>query len=324
MISAMVLGSGAFLVCAYFAVKGRSYVGEYMSIYTEADSQRRVYNFGLMLAIVGVGPAIVFATTPKIVCAVAFGAAAVGVAAALMGTRWVFLVMLALVISALQFRGHRISPAAIATVGIVCLFGSIVVKERRAGHPITAKTIGDYFNGRYTHPAVEFFEETGQALILCIYSASDYHSPKRHESGKTLWHAVRSVFPGGAAELRNDSPLFASAQELFPKRFASEGFTIGYSVFAEWFINFGIAGVVIGSGLIGYGLGSVWKEACRLGDYGWTSLSYTLAGYLTFGFRNDAMTWMRFVVWSAAVVALLAWVEKLFRQSSAEPSRQQG
>ena len=75
---------------------------------------------------------------------------------------------------------------------------------------------------------------------------------------------------------------------------------------------------------MGYGLGSVWRLACARGDYGWTALSYSLAGYLTFGFRNDAMTWMRFVVWSSVIVALVSWVEKILRQSPTEPASSHG
>ncbi len=317
-ISTIVLGIGTLLVCAYFAIKGRHLMGEYNSVFTEADSQRRAYNFGLMLAITGLAPAVLFAETRMIVLVTVAAALTVAVVAALMGTRWVFLVMLALVVSALQFRGQRISIVLVAVVGIACVTASIVVKEGRAGNPINSKTIGDYFGGRYTNPAVEFFEETGQALISCIYSAGEFRSAKRLERGKTFWHALRSVLPGAGAELRAASPMFVAAQNLFPVRFVTEGFTTGYSIFAEWFVNFGIAGVVFGSALMGYGLGLIWRFACERGDYLWTALSYCWAGYLTFGFRNDAMTWMRFVTWSAAIIVLITW---LMREAKGHDTR---
>ncbi len=320
-LSVLLAATGATLVSGYFVLEGRKYVGDYDSVFTVTgdDPLRRFFNLGLMMAFVGVAPSIVFGKRTVIVV-IAIGAAlAVAVSAAMMGTRWVFLVMLALVISALQMRGTRISLLFLAAMGVLLMFPSIVVKEMRAGHPITMNTMNDYLVGRYTHPVVEFFEETGQAVIVCMYMADEYRQPSKWELGRTFVQALRSAVPSAASEEKIERPMYVAAQDMFPVRFMTEGFTLGFSVFAEWFVNFGIFGVVFGSGLMGCVLGAVWRRACQTGEYGWTALSYCWTGYLTFGFRNDAMTWMRFVFWSAGIVVIVVVTARGFRAAPAKP-----
>lgn len=309
---------GAALAVAYFAVRGRHLVGDYAGVFTEEDGVRRLYNLGIVLALGAVGTVAYAERRPRVLAAFVVGVLlpTFAVASAL-GSRWVVFAAIAVAFAGATVRGVRFTPrlvAALAT-GVLVLgaFGT-VLKVARAGDLHRVSDVpAAIFDGDAPNPVLDLPQELGQTFLTVAGTIENVRRPPGSPAGqdlqygRTLAAPIVTVMPSAERLLGIEAPRPADdfAFIYFPRRNAFEGYTMGFSLIAELYLNFGILGVLVGCALGGYGLGRFYRWSIESTGPAVTFALWAVTAFAIFGVRNDVYTWTRYAVWGAVIFALI-------------------
>jgi hypothetical protein len=284
--------SGTSLVVVYFAVEGHDLVGHYADIFLEADPLRRIYNLGVVLALAALAPLMSVerrgrARMTFLVCVIA----PVVLIAGLLGSRWVLLSAVLLILAARSMRGAHVG--ILRTVALVVLLAGVatLAKTLRSDPSALSDWEALLFHN-YTNPITGLFEEMGQAFIAVSGTINLVHS-KHLLLGGSIAGAGLSVVPSlpsmlGIAVARPGHEL---AMTYYAYAYNTTGFTIGFSTVAELYRNFGIAGVAPGTWLLGYGVGRTYRRYLRSGRYADLFVVYALLSLLMFGMLSGRRSW---------------------------------
>ncbi|GIW56813.1 MAG: hypothetical protein KatS3mg082_3217 [Nitrospiraceae bacterium] len=299
-----VLVLGTALIALYFVVKGHRAMGRYSVVFTEADPARRLYNLGVLLVLGGLGAVLVFGRSLALRAVGVFLLALPGiVVTTLVGSRWVLFSAFLAALAAWSMRGRKLPALRLAVLFVALILAGTWIKEyRRYG---VAPDLHTLFVKREAFPVVEFFQEIGQTFVVVARTVDRYGQEESFRYGATIFQAGLSVVPSGArlAGALEERPMYELARELFPEEFGAEGFTIGFSVVAELFLNFGVPGVAVGMWLIGYGFGAWYRRALVRRRARVIFPLLAVFAIFVFGMRNDFMTWVRYAVWSGLALS---------------------
>jgi O-antigen polysaccharide polymerase Wzy len=304
---AIALG-GAALVVLYFFVRGQELFGRYEALFVEEDPLRRAYNLGVTLVLASVVP-LLYLGRSRLHQWVVVAAAAlpVIVVSTYVGSRWILFTLAALVLCATSMTGRRIGWLRVAAVTLVLVPAAIVVKEVRSGNVDSPGDVRPLLLDRHTNPLIELPEELGQAFIPVVGTMQMRREGEAYLLGASYGGAALSTFPSLTHLLDVDVPRpgHELAERLFLSRYTLEGYTVGHSIVAELYRNFGIIGVVVGLTLLGYGLGRLFRRVVESESFATLFVFFALVAILMFGLRNDSFTWLRSAVWACALLLLV-------------------
>lgn len=304
------IGFSAFLVLVYFAVRGRQLLGNYDAVFTEEDSLRRLYNLGVLLTLACLAPLLLLESLRAKRILVMIGTIVpVLFITVLMGSRWVVFSSALVVVTALSLRGIKIPPIRTALLLVVLVLGGTYVKEMRAGSSAAHQSI---LIGRYTNPLIEFLEEVGQAFKAVTGTVEIYEHPSQYRYGSSMLQAAATIVPSASQLVdKEQRPTYEIAERFYQKRFYDEGFTIGFSIVAEFYMNFGIIGVALGCFAIGLIVGAAYGRFLETDRLVYLFVALGLFSFLLFGLRNDFQTWIRYAAWSSVP---LIWIGRRIDQ----------
>lgn len=298
----LVVVAGAGLVALYFLVRGRELVGSYSSLYTEADPIRRLYNLGVLLTLGGTGILLCVGRSKalRIVTLTAVVLPAL-VCTVLLGSRWVIFSAFLTGVAAWSVRSGRLPVVRLGILFVVLVLAGTIIKDYRLGGKLP--DLGSAIVRRHTFPLVEFFQEIGQTSAVVARTVNVYGDLTPYRYGETLAGAALSIIPSvprilGLTERR---PMYELAEDLFPQEFVSEGFTIGFSIVAELFLNFGVVGVAVGLFVVGLIFGLWYKRAVTTRRASVLFPLFAIFSVFVFGMRNDFLTWLRYAVWGGGL-----------------------
>jgi hypothetical protein len=299
--------AGGSASVGYYLLGGSRLHGNYAAVFTEEDSRRRLYNLGVVLLLAGLGPLLHFDTRGRRrVAMLLLGCIPTLVVSALLGSRWVIFSAALLVLMARSMRGAKMPWLRLGLAFVILVEIGTVIKHVRAGDIENLADVGAVLVGQYTNPIVEFFEEIGQTFIAVVGVNGMHAQGAPYLGGASYADALASIVPSlpSLVGIHVVRPMHDLAAYYFYDKYATQGYTIGYSAVAELYVNFGIVGVVAGMSAIGGVLGHLYRRYLVHGTYRHLFTLYAAVGVLIFGVRNDAFTWLRDAVWAC----LLMWV----------------
>jgi peptidoglycan/LPS O-acetylase OafA/YrhL len=305
---------GMLLVIGYAATAGRHTIGDYSALFTKDDAARRLYNLGIVLVLTFCAPVLLLERSRR-----RLGVFEIVVivptilAAAVMGSRWVLFSALAISISAISVRGIRVRVLPAVAALLLVIGFSAVVKQVRSGKVDNIGDVPAALVDAKVNPVFDIPQEAGQTYLTLLGTIA---SLERQESfpteldrqwGSTYVGPLLTVVPSAEKVVGVDLPRPSKqfAQTYYPKAAASQGFAMGFSFLAELALNFGIPGVLIGSGLLFFVLARLYRLAMQREDLALTFVVWSLSTFAIFGIRNDAYTTIRWAVWGA-IAAYLA------------------
>lgn len=303
----LLAASGAVLIVGYFAIDGHRLVGHYASVFLEDDGKRRIYNLGIVLLLASLGPLMHSGEhgTKRSLALLTIIAPAVGLTV-LLGSRWVLFCALLIVLGARTMRGAALGPFRVAGTLVGAIVIGVVVKALRAGNVTGVAGARSAISHYYTNPFTDFFVEIGQTFLAVAGATGLRAAGVPLLFGRSFADGALTVIPSAPAMLHHPvvRPMRDLAAYYFPQKYATEGYTIGYSIVAELYANFSLPGVLVGMALIGYGVARVYRRFLMGGGYAPLFATYAVVGLFIFGMRNDTVTWLRYAVWGLA----LAWL----------------
>jgi hypothetical protein len=298
--------AGALLIVTYVAISGSKLHGNYSETFTEADPLRRLYNLGVVLVLATFAPMLMRPLKgAQRVAAITAGTSLV-LASLYVGQRWILFTLVLLYLAARSVRGRTLPLVALLVLSLALVPTAVLVKDIRGGRVTSLATARSAIADRYTNPLVELPEELGQTFIP-VAGAIALTDADRPLLGSSLKDATLTIVPslGQVAGAGDDRPTYELARTYFPQRFATEGYTLGYSIVAELYRNFALPGVVLGLLALGWLVGRSYERYLATQSFQSLYLCFALVAVLVFGIRNDAYTWLRSAVWATAAVLLL-------------------
>jgi peptidoglycan/LPS O-acetylase OafA/YrhL len=310
--------AGCLLVLAYAASSGLSEVGDYGQVYLQDSGLRRLYNLGIVLLLGALAPVLLAEPSGRrrLVFLGVIVLPALVVTAAL-GSRWVAFTAVAVALAATTVRGGRIRVAWMLVGALLLIAGGTIVKNVRSGLVNGPGDVPGVLFDRKVNPIVDLPQELGQTFLTVGGTIGALARPPGHPAGqqlqygKTLVMPLVAIIPSGEQLLGVTAPRPGRewAQLYFPRRYASEGYTMGFSTIAELILNFGIPGIGLGMALLGFALGRGWRRAVDRRSAGQIYAVWAICAFALFGVRNDLYTSMRWAIWAAIAVFVAGWLQ---------------
>jgi peptidoglycan/LPS O-acetylase OafA/YrhL len=310
--------AGCLLVLAYAASSGLHDVGDYGQVYLQDSGLRRLYNLGIVLLLGALAPVMLAEPSGRrrLVFLGVIVMPALIITAAL-GSRWVAFTAVAVVLAATTVRGGRIRVAWMLVGALLLIAGGTVVKNVRSGLVSNPGDVPGVLFDRKVNPVFDLPQELGQTFLTVGGTIGALGRPPGHPAGqqlqfgKTLVMPLVAIIPSGEHLLGVTAPRPGRewAQIYFPRRYASEGYTMGFSTIAELILNFGIPGVGLGMGLLGFLLGRGWRRAVDRRSAARVYAVWAVCAFALFGVRNDLYTSLRWAIWAALAVFVVGWLQ---------------
>jgi peptidoglycan/LPS O-acetylase OafA/YrhL len=310
--------AGCLLILAYAASSGLHEVGDYGQVYLQDSGLRRLYNLGIVLLLGGLAPVLLAEPSARrrLVFLGAVVAPALVVTAAL-GSRWVAFTAVAIALAATTVRGGRIRVAWMLVGALLLIAGGTIVKNVRSGLVDGPADVPGVLFDRKVNPVVDLPQELGQTFLTVGGTIGAVARPPGHPAGQQLQYGetlvmpLIAIIPSGEQLLGVTAPRPGRewAQIYFPRRYASEGYTMGFSTIAELFLNFGLPGVGLGMGLLGFALGRGWRRAVDRRSAAGVYAVWAVSAFALFGVRNDLYTSLRWAIWAALAVFVAGWLQ---------------
>jgi peptidoglycan/LPS O-acetylase OafA/YrhL len=310
--------AGSLLILAYAVGSGFSEVGDYSRIYLQESGLRRLYNLGIVLLLGALG-AIVLAEPSGRRRLVFLGVVVLPalLVTAVLGSRWVAFTAVAVVLAATTVRGGRIRVAWMLVGALLLVAGGSIVKNVRSGLVSNPADVADVLFDRQVNPVLDLPQELGQTFLTVNGTIGALARPPGHPAGqqlqfgKTFVMPLVAIIPSGERLFGVTAPRPGRewAQIYFARRYATEGYTMGFSTIAELILNFGIPGVGLGMGLLGFALGRGWRRAADRRSAGRISAMWAVCAFVLFGVRNDLYTSLRWTLWAALAVFVAGWLQ---------------
>lgn len=314
--------AGTLMSLVYFALRGSSLVGQYADVFVEEDPLRRLYSLGLVLVLGATGPIIqaeenrarrrgfvILMLLPTLLVSLAIG------------SRWVLFSAALLVLAARSMRGRRRGLLGVVLIGLSLVLLGTLVRDFRDGAISGVDEIPSALVDRYQNPLIEFPEEIGLTFLPVAGTLQLADEDHDYLYGASFGASLLTIVPSGESLAGEDAlPRLSSefAAVYDPERYFSEGGTLGYSLVAELYRNFGIGGVLAGMALFGYALGRIYRHAVASDSLAWLFALWAVATFAMFGVRNDTFTWLRFAVWGGLI---FMWIGRRAAAASApEPA----
>ncbi len=319
--------AGCLLVLAYAATSGLSEVGDYGQVYLQDSGLRRLYNLGIVLLLGALAPVLL--AEPSARRRLAFLGIIVLpalVVTAALGSRWVAFTAVAIALAATTVRGGRIRVAWLLVGALLLIAGGTIVKNVRSGLVNSPGDVPGVLFDRKVNPIIDLPQELGQTFLTVGGTIGALARPPGHPAGQelqfgtTLVMPLVAIIPSGEHLLGVTAPRPGRewAQIYFPRRYASEGYTMGFSTIAELILNFGLPGVGLGMGLLGFALGRGWRRAVDRRSAAGMYAVWAVCAFALFGVRNDLYTSLRWAIWAALAVSVAGWLQDR-KLSSARP-----
>ncbi len=310
--------AGCLLVLAYAASSGLHEVGDYGQVYLQDSGLRRLYNLGIVLLLGALAPILLAEPSGRrrLVFLGVIVLPALVVTAAL-GSRWVAFTAVAVALAATTVRGGRIRVAWMLVGALLLIAGGTIVKNVRSGLVNSPGDVPGVLFDRKVNPVIDLPQELGQTFLTVGGTIGALGRPPGHPAGqqlqygKTLVMPLVAIIPSGEHLLGVTAPRPGRewAQIYFPHRYAAEGYTMGFSTIAELLLNFGIPGVGLGMGLLGFLLGRGWRRAVDRRSAARVYAVWAVCAFALFGVRNDLYTSLRWAIWAALAVFVAGWVQ---------------
>ncbi len=310
--------AGCLLVLAYAISSGFNEVGDYSRIYLQESGLRRLYNLGIVLLLGALAP-ILFAEPSGRRRFVFLGVIVLPalLVTAVLGSRWVAFTAVAVALAATSVRGGRIRVAWILVGGLLLIAGGSIVKNVRSGLVNNPSDVPGVLFDRQVNPVLDLPQELGQTFLTVDGTIAALARPPGHPAGqqlqygKTLVMPLVAIIPSGEQLLGVTAPRPGRewAQIYFARRYATEGYTMGYSSIAELILNFGIPGVGFGMALLGFALGRGWRRAADRRSAAGVYAVWAICAFALFGVRNDLYTSLRWAIWAALAVFVTGWLQ---------------
>jgi peptidoglycan/LPS O-acetylase OafA/YrhL len=310
--------TGCLLILAYAAGSGLHEVGDYSKVYLQDSGLRRLYNLGIVLLLGGLAPVLLAEPSRRrrLLFAGVFVLPALAITAVL-GSRWVAFTAVAVALATTTLRGDRIRVAWLVVGALGLTAGGTIVKNVRAG---LINNPGDVphvlFDGN-VNPVLDLPQELGQTFLTVGGTIGALGRPPGHPAGQELQYGQTLVLPLVAIVPSGEKLLGVTAQRpgrdwaeiYFPRRYASEGYTMGFSSIAELLLNFGLPGVGLGMALLGFLLGRGWRWASDRRSAAGIYAMWAICAFALFGVRNDLYTSLRWAIWAAVAVFVAGWLQ---------------
>jgi oligosaccharide repeat unit polymerase len=230
------------------------------------------------------------------------------------GTRYVAFSAVILALTAIGMRHRRSGAMRLALVAVLLIPIGAIVKEARAGNVNSLDEARAVLTVKEPNPLLEFPEEIGQGFtpVAGIIQSTTNSRSGGYRYGRTFVGAALTVVPSGPrlAGIEVDRPTFDLSAELLGDGYYQEGLTVGYSLIAELFLNFGAWGVVFGMALIGWALGAAYRASIVRDRPALLFALWAVMGFALYAARNDAFTTLRYMVWGALIFWLAARWDK--------------
>jgi peptidoglycan/LPS O-acetylase OafA/YrhL len=310
--------AGCLLVLTYAASSGLHDVGDYGRVYLQDSGLRRLYNLGIVLLLGALAPILLAEPSGRrrLVFLGVVVLPALVVTAAL-GSRWVAFTAVAIALAATTVRGGRVRIAWMLVGTLLLIAGGTIVKNVRSGLVSSPGDVPGVLFDRKVNPVFDLPQELGQTFLTVGGTIGALGRPPGHPAGqqlqfgKTLVMPLVAIIPSGEHLLGVTAPRPGRewAQIYFPHRYASEGYTMGFSTIAELLLNFGIPGVGLGMGLLGFLLGRGWRRAVDRRGAARVYAVWAVCAFALFGVRNDLYTSLRWAIWAALAVFVAGWLQ---------------
>lgn len=313
--AAGLLGLG--LVFLYVMAGGAATAGAYVDVFTEEHGLRRLYNLGIVLVLGATAPVLLLDSRRRWRLAFGLGVLLPTVLiSAYLGSRWIVFSVLLLALAIRSLRGARAKAPTVVLLGIALALFAVVVKEFRAGSIRGLADAPAVVFDRHTNPLIELPEELGQTFLPVAGTVALIDSGEALRYGGSFGAAVLSIVPSGERLAGTGAERLPRelASVYVPERFVREGFTIGYSMVAELYANFGMLGVLLGAPALGYLLGRLQRAAVLRQSAAVVFLLWAVVAFAMFGIRNDLYTWLRYAVWAGVIFWLIGRSMDIMRE----------
>jgi peptidoglycan/LPS O-acetylase OafA/YrhL len=310
--------AGCLLIGAYAASSGLNEVGDYGQVYLQDSGLRRLYNLGIVLLLGALAPILLAEQCGRrrLIFLGAIVLPALIVTAAL-GSRWVAFTAVAVALAATTVRGGRIRVTWMLIGALLLIAGGTIVKNVRSSLISGPGDIPSLLFDGDVNPVLDLPQELGQTFLTVGGTIGALARPPGHVAGQELQFGetfvmpLVAIIPSGEKLLGVTAPRPGRewAQIYFARRYASEGYTMGYSTIAELILNFGIPGVGFGMALLGFGLGRGWRRAVDRRSAGRIYAVWAVCAFALFGVRNDLYTSLRWAIWAAIAVFVAGWLQ---------------
>lgn len=212
----------------------------------------------------------------------------------LLGGRGPMIVTVAALAVVFYMKEIRISRTAIIG-GVVLVIILVPVMRHIRGGAYSFSSVA----------ALDPFYEMGQQLRTVVYTHMALH---QHIAtwwlGSSYWDAFKRIIPN----IGGINPRAISPTDWVTGIFRPGGAGLGYSIFAEAYLNFGVPGVVAIPALIGYVLARL-KALAYQSPYGLAIYGVFLKSFFWL-VRNDSYTAMRSMTWILILLGITILISK--------------
>lgn len=206
-------------------------------------------------------------------------------------------------------RVRRVPAGLVATAAVVCLISLPIIGEYRRTRSVELE--------RAERPVSELltmlFRETGTTAQTFAHTLDQIPDEKEYAYGLTYLRALGHLIPNVGLEAGKSflpepeeyDPDYWLGLTIAPDRVTSTG-AFGYSLGAEFYFNFGLPGVLLGTMLVGY-LTAHFRNRARQSPLSllWSALFFAM---IVIAVRNIISFPLKEAVWPFAGILILRWV----------------